>query len=299
MSGPDAGGIGATSQPPFAVPPDPATVFARRGRRLAALAEGHDLGDYLRFIARLCDTQAAVLPDLPAGTPPAEADLDRAVQAGMPPIDRRDLLDDPVLGATADRFLAACTALPMPPEAAAALARLRADPALLRQCLADALDDAAGAETVAEHVFAAAVVQVHATRLAAALPADRLAPIADGVCPACGGALVAAVVVDRPNAHGVRFCVCATCATEWHVVRVKCTLCGGTKGIAYQHVEGHADGVQAETCESCRGYVKIVALADDPARDALADDVASLGLDLLLREAGWHRGGVNPFLAGA
>jgi len=32
--------------------------------------------------------------------------------------------------------------------------------------------------------------------------------------------------------------------------------------------------------------------------DPIADDVATLGLDLLVRELGFRRGGVNPFLIG-
>ena len=37
---------------------------------------------------------------------------------------------------------------------------------------------------------------------------------------------------------------------------------------------------------------------EDPALEPVADDVASLALDLLVREAGYRRGGINPFLLG-
>ena len=83
-----------------------------------------------------------------------------------------------------------------------------------------------------------------------------------------------------------------------HVVRVKCVLCGSTKGISYQELEGASGNVKAETCENCRGYVKILHQHKDPALDPVADDVASLGLDLLLRESGYRRGAVDPFLIG-
>jgi FdhE protein len=36
----------------------------------------------------------------------------------------------------------------------------------------------------------------------------------------------------------------------------------------------------------------------DPAVDIIADDVATLGLDLLVRDTGFKRGGANPFLVG-
>ena len=39
-------------------------------------------------------------------------------------------------------------------------------------------------------------------------------------------------------------------------------------------------------------------LVDNPKLEPIADDVASLSLDLLVREAGFRRGGVNPYLLG-
>jgi FdhE protein len=36
----------------------------------------------------------------------------------------------------------------------------------------------------------------------------------------------------------------------------------------------------------------------DPEFEPFADAVATLGLDILLREDGYRRGGVNPFLLG-
>jgi FdhE protein len=56
--------------------------------------------------------------------------------------------------------------------------------------------------------------------------------------------------------------------------------------------------VKAETCKSCHGYLKILQQHKDPAVDIIADDVATLGLDLLVREGGYRRGSFNPFLIG-
>ena len=71
-------------------------------------------------------------------------------------------------------------------------------------------------------------------------------------------------------------------------------LCGSTKGISYQEIDGGPGTVKAETCTSCRGYVKILQQHKDPAVDIVADDVASLGLDLLMRDTEFRRGGVEP-----
>jgi FdhE protein len=285
-------------QTPFVALPNPATLFTRRADHFAARAEAHELAPYLRFLAGLAQVQAVLLPHLPNLTPIADGAVKLAAAHGMPLIDRARLVDNHVLAQTIARFLAAAGAITMPEPAAAALARLHADPDAWRHHVADALEDAVAVEAVADHIFIAAALQLHAARLAALLPSEILRPVGTGVCPACGGAPVACLLVDRPAAHNARYCVCATCATQWNTVRVSCVLCGGTEGIAYHHLEGRDDGISAETCESCHVYVKLLSQAEHPDLDPVVDDVASLGLDLKLRDAGWRRGGVNPFLAG-
>src|SRR5262249_37307742 len=112
--------------------------------------------------------------------------------------------------------------------------------------------------SVAERVYVAAALQLHFARLASRLDAKSLTPVGEGACPACGSRPVASLVVGWRGAHNTRFCACSLCATLWHVVRIKCALCGSTRGISYQEVEGGAGNVRAETCESCHRYVKIL-----------------------------------------
>ena len=149
-----------------------------------------------------------------------------------------------------------------------------------------------------QHRLVAAALQVDFARLAARLEAQRLVPVGDGACPACGAPPVSSMVVGWPGAETTRFCPCSLCGTLWNYVRVKCTLCGSTKGITYRQVEGGDGLVRAETCDNCRGYVKILQQQQDPALDPVADDVASLALDLLVRELGYRCGAVNPFMWG-
>ena len=218
----------------------------------------------------------------------------------MPPLDRGHFTADAAVDATLDRLFALAAEIEMPDSARAALDRVRARRTLRRatRWCAAVLAEAIPVETLAEHVYVAAALQVHFARLAARLDPKALVPVGDGACPACGGPPVASAIVGWQGAHGARFCVCSLCATLWNVVRIKCVLCGSTKGIAYQELEGGAGNVKAETCENCHGYVKILYQHKDPALDPVADDVASLGLDLLLREGGYRRGAVNPFLLG-
>ena len=106
------------------------------------------------------------------------------------------------------------------------------------------------------------------------------------------------MVVSWQGAGGTRFCSCSLCATAWHVVRIKCTICGSTKGISYQEVEGRSSLVKAETCDNCHSYVKILQQQQEPSIDPVADDDASLALDLLVRDSEYRRAAVNPYLLG-
>ena len=291
--------IGEVAAPPFVRLPDAVTLFATRSLRFRMLAEGHQLGPYLLFLAALSECQHRIQKDLPEPELPAPDARARAREHAMPPLDRNRFTADAALDATLERLLALAATIHMPDAAREALdhvcgADAAARDAMVREVLADAIP----VETLADHVYVAAALQVHFARLAARLDADALVPIGNGVCPACGGAPVATTIVGWQGAHGTRFCTCSLCATQWHVVRIKCVLCDSTAGIAYQEVDGGPDSVKAETCESCHGYVKILHQHKDPQLEPVADDIATLGLDLLLREDGYRRGAVNPFLLG-
>jgi FdhE protein len=263
------------------------------------LADGHELAPYLRFLAALSDCQHRLQGGLPEPDMPAADARARAHDHGMPPLDRSRFTADAALDRTLDLLFTLAAEIDMPATARAALARVRAADAVLRDGMVrSVLVDSIPIETLADHVYVAAALQVHFVRMAARLDAASLVPVGDGACPVCGGAPVTSTIVGWLGAHGVRFCACSLCATLWHTVRIKCVLCGSTKGIAYQELDAGPADVKAETCESCRGYVKILHQHKDPALDPVADDVATLGLDLLLRESGYRRGAVNPFLLG-
>lgn len=291
--------IGEIASPVFARLPDPQQLFQQRAERFRFLAEGHDLKPYLLFLAGLCDAQHRVQDGLPDPTLPDADALGRAREFGMPPLDRTRFAGEPAFDATLDRLLPLIDGMEMPEAAAAALARLHADPELVRaDMIRSVLEHAIPMETLAEHVYVAAALQVHFARTAARLDAKSLVPVGDGACPVCGGPPASSMVVGWQGAHGTRYCGCGLCGTLWNYVRIKCALCGSTEGISYQEIEGGAGTIKAETCKRCNGYVKVLHQHVDPAVDVIADDVASLGLDLLVRETGFRRGGVNLFLLG-
>ena len=75
-------------------------------------------------------------------------------------------------------------------------------------------------------------------------------------------------------------------------------MCGDDKNVVYHNIEGISDTIRAETCNGCSAYVKIFHQDKDPDLDPVADDVASLGLDLLLRAEGYPPRFGQPVLAG-
>lgn len=290
--------IGQIAEPPFVKLPDPSTLFALRAHRFHTLATQHQLGPYLNFLGQLSGIQHNLQEDLADPDMPSADVLARAREHVMPPLDRGTFTADEAFDITLDRLFAQSKSMEMPDPARAALERASTADAGQRATMIGAvLSDTIPVETLADHIFVAAALQVHFARMAAKLEPKSLAPVGDGVCPVCGAPPVASLIVGWEGAHNTRFCVCSLCATSWNYVRVKCTLCGETGGISYHHVE-HDKQVRAETCDKCHGYVKILQQIANPALDPVADDVASLALDLLVRDLGFRRGAVNPFMLG-
>ncbi len=293
---------------PHLVGPDPATVFALRAMRLRQLARGHPMEPYLAFVADLCDAQQTAIawPGVAPATPDA-ARLERANTTGEPalPVD-----DGPPAPAWRDDLAAIVAALRPTADGAAreTLARIAAaDPAWLDTQAGLLLDGVMLGLDVAASPFVAGALQVHWTRAAAALVAGGFeAPAAQldraPVCPVCGSAPVASLNRFDGAASGQRYLHCSLCSTQWHVLRGHCTHCGDTRGLAYQSLQASdADGapravVEAETCDACGHYLKRMHADRDAHVEPLADDLATVALDLLLAEAGLQRHGANPLL---
>ncbi len=296
---PDPTAIGNISSPPFACLPGPSLLFSVRAARLRQLAETSNLAPYLRFLADLAQAQHDIQAGLPLPNGPDANTLARAREFAMPQLDRSQIARDEAVGTMFDRLFAAAAAIEKPIAAVQALARVTSAEPLERRAMAETVfSNTLPGDAIAEHVFVWAALQVHFARLASVLDVAALAPVADGVCPVCGGMPVSSMVVGWPGSHGARFCSCSLCGTLWHYVRVKCVLCGSTKGIGYQEVDGQGRAIKAETCDECHHWSKILYQNKEPDADPVADDVASLSLDLLMREGPYNRGGFSPLLAG-
>ncbi len=282
-------------QPDPVMPPDPFALFARRAERLRVQAVGHPMADWLRFLALIADAQDRAVRDM-AGAGLDSAGRGEAGLAGEAPL-RAGSVRPGALNMALARIAAVATAPAIPDAARAVL-----------QCLPDLDTDALAAawlggewplQPAGVALPIAAALQVWFAIRAAALDAGHVPLLARrGLCPVCAGAPVAGVVTAAGKAPGTRYLHCGLCAAAWNHVRAVCTGCGESRGLALQAVEGGSGAIQAETCDACHGYAKMFYQAKDMAIEPFADDLASLGLDLMVSESGWSRLAPNPFLLG-
>jgi FdhE protein len=269
--------------------PRPASVFAARAARFRALsAERPALAGYLALLAEVAELQHRLAEGFPAPSAAAAVRGPAPEEEGFRPLPP----------AWREGLHALCAGLGSRPEPLGGLlARLRDAPVELAGAWAGAVL-AGEFERVDSGLapFVAAALQLPLTARAGALdPAAVPEPATPWLCPVCGGLPVAGVLQAGGAVPGLRHLCCSLCASAWHRVRSQCVQCGSAGDVAYFAVEG-APAVRAEACGGCRTYIKIMDVEKEPRLDPFADDIASLGLDLLLAEEGYRRLGCNPFL---
>jgi FdhE protein len=271
MSAPANFVLPSTVAPTTWLPPR-AGLFGERAARLRHLAAMHPMGDWLRAVAQLCDAQqrldgtlnAFVSPtgDALSKLPAVHAALLQALSEG----EGRALAEGITLSADLNA------------RAQCLLAYTHAEP------------DASGPQDRADLLLGASL-QLLFTAVARQTDVNPvLSPVpGEQRCPCCGSVAHAGVVLTADGKAGLRYLECSLCATRWHAVRARCTLCDSPREVEYRGLEGAHPGVQAETCDACHGYVKTLFRDKDPHTDPLADDLATLVLDVLVGEAGYGR----------
>ena len=276
------------------------SLFRTRAERLAALAEGHAIGDYLRFLAVLASAQDAALARLRNIALPETASLARSREYRLPPLAAGTLSRDPAWREALTDILRALESTAVPAATRAVIARLQAadDDSLERMAGTILGNDPAKLDR-AVTPFIAAALQAYWLHLVTSLGPEAFAPLdTHAACPCCGSGPVASVVRIGGNEQGLRYLTCSLCSAQWHVVRIKCAFCDTTKNISYYAIEGGSAAIKAEHCDSCGSYLKILYMEKDTNVDAVAVDVASVALDVLMAESGVARGGLNYYLIG-
>lgn len=277
---------------------DPSRRFAVTAKRLEQLSKGHPLEPWLRFMAVLAQAQHVVSTTRAPAAVLGDDVVARVVEARLPPLaadgHHRDASWREGLGLLLDHM----DASELPPATQDAMRQLRGSDAAALEKLADRfLRGGLSAEDAAAAVFVAAALQVYFTGSAARLNVDHLRLLEErALCPCCGSPSVAGVITATGVTPGTRYLYCSLCSTAWNHVRAVCITCGGTRHLSLRSIEGDTGAVQAETCDDCHTYAKLLYQLKDTQLDPYADDLASLGLDMLVAEAGYARHAPNPLL---
>jgi FdhE protein len=289
---------GGVKAPQALILPDPATRFARTAARLDDLSVGHPMMEWLRYMAQLAHAQHFVAKTLGPRAELERGAVEQAVDARIPPLAAERHRRDPGWRAGLTLLLDALDGSEMPKPARAIIAGLRGRGANSMEALADGFLfrglDAGDAGTA---LYVVAALQVYFTGSAAALPMASLRLLPQrGLCPCCGSTPVAGVVTATGQTPGSRYLHCSLCSTAWNHVRAVCINCGETRSLSLQGIEDDSGEVKAETCNECHTYAKMLYQVRDLKLDPFSDDLATLGLDLLVGEAGWARHAPNPWL---
>ena len=216
----------------------------------------------------------------------------------MPPLQAVGWPRDPLWRAILARLVDEVARTPgTPAEAAEVCAALRRavdeDPEALEDLAEAVLAEQDHGVDGAAAPFVMAALRVYWTSLASRFDEKQL-PVTSpfGVCPVCASLPVASIVRVGGQFEGYRYLCCSLCSTQWHMVRVKCSHCGrGIGGLSGHRrpLRGHQGGDLRPLPQLSQDLLPGQDLHVEP----VADDLASLMLDVLVGEAGYARAS-NP-----
>ncbi|MDG2941598.1 formate dehydrogenase accessory protein FdhE [Exercitatus varius] len=268
----------------------PKNLYARRAQRLRQLAENHPFRDYLLFAAEVVDAQNLIL---------AENPLEKTEFAfnQIRPLD----VEHWQRQAKWREYLTALLAEIKPNANEQMLGTID----WLEKASSEELEQSADKLLAQEYsqvasdkaVFIWAALSLYWVQLTQFIPHHAALESGEDLhtCPVCNSAPVASVIHFGSN-QGLRYLHCALCESEWNVVRAKCTICDQSEKLEYWGIDSDKEAVKAEACGDCHTYLKTVYQEKDPYVEPVADDLASLFLDIEMEEKDFSRSGLNPFM---
>ncbi len=272
-------------------------LFSRRAERLRFLSKAHSLGDYLAFLAILADAQQDTLDQFPPLSLPDPKTQAHCREHGMPLLDVWSRPRDPAWRRALNAILQKMSVTALPQAAHEAVAGLMQANETGLEATADRILAGNLADISPQELpFVAAALQVYWVHMASSLKEGAFSRLErGGMCPVCGSHPSVGIVRSSGPEQGLRYLSCSLCASQWHMVRIKCSNCESTQGIDYFTLEGSNAAVKAESCGGCNVYLKLLYLKKDPRMEATADDLATLALDMLMEREGKARRGPNLF----
>ncbi len=272
-------------------------IFKKRGERFSSLARKHPDSGYLGFLALLSEAQHKALGHLTSSTGKSAEEGKPGKGEEKSPLTclaSGDYLWINALHIILEEMKKADIPAPARNTIAMLMRMNENELEVKREAILDWEPDRL---SPAELPFIAASVQVYQVNSALLFenrPFGR--EVNEGTCPVCASPPVCSVIRAGSVENRLRYLCCSLCGSEWHMVRIKCASCGSTgKTGLYSH-EGSDGAIKAESCHNCNSYLKILYLEKDPDMDPVADDLATLSLDIMMDEEGLLHGGANLFL---
>ena len=282
------------SEVPLLVLPQLQQTLNERATRFEQLANG-PLAEWLAFCAKLARAQALSIEQLKL-TPLDESVVKESFKHGMPPASISTWKAGDDWQQAFDLFVAELEKQNLPKQVQDIVQAFKsADQALVQRQAVDYLN-ARESEVKPEWApFLGAILQmIWMRRVEGLKPYVAHYNGQSSLCPVCGSHPVASVVrVGDRDAH--RYLACSLCLSEWYGPRARCTNCETPKEVSILG-ETQESLVQGECCDDCHGYLKIMYQSRDPMMDVIADDLASIQVDLALANEDYLRTGRNLFL---
>ena len=275
---------------------NPKNLYQRRAARLRELAQDHPLADYLLFAAAIADAQLALLEDMPIPQDPRLQALS-SEQLANKPLDVKNWQRDPIwrklLTALLEKLKPSAndqilTTIEWLEKAADSELEEMADNILAQEFATISSDKA---------VFVWAALSLYWLQLVQQIPHNAKQESTENLhcCPVCNTAPTASLV-HFGSQQGLRYLHCALCESEWNMVRSQCSNCGQNKELDYWSIDDYMAAIRSESCGSCKSYLKIMFQEKEPKVEVIADDLASLFLDMEMEERGFMKSGLNPFI---
>ncbi|NUF50417.1 formate dehydrogenase accessory protein FdhE [Gilliamella sp. ESL0250] len=278
-------------QIPLLFYPSPKTLYIRRAERLTSLANNSPISDYLKFCAIIAEKQANLIKNKPI-----DIDVSCLLNSDHPPLSLANL---PLQNTWQDYLTALLNSFSdTTQQITLVIDQLKKNSSLELQdkalhLLKGEFDRVDGNETI----FIWSSLSVYYCQLASQIKGKAIAENTDKLwlCPVCNS-MPTASVIQLGSHNGLRYLHCSLCESEWYVPRVKCTCCDNMKDIQYLSLEKELSATKTECCDVCHSYLKILDQDKDPHIEVIADDIASLILDIKTEEEGFAKSGINPFI---
>ena len=278
-------------QTPAVLFANPKNLYQRRAKRLRDLAQNHPLSDYLLFAADIVESQLSTLEKNPL--PPQQFEQLNDIEPLNAKTFKRNSIWREYLTEILDEIK------PKANEQVAATIEFleKASSAELEEMANKLLAQEFNLVSSDKAVFIWAALSLYWLQAAQQIPHNSQVENAENLhhCPVCGSLPVTSIV-QIGTSQGLRYLHCNLCESEWNLVRAQCTNCNSHDKLEMWSLDEELALVRAETCGSCESYLKIMFQEKDPHVEPVADDLASIFLDIEMEEKGFARSGLNPFV---